>query len=218
VQRGERSFRVAELDLRHAELALYGQSPGAGDVRTFAELHDYLEGRGRELIWATNAGIFSPEHRPLGLHVERGVERQAIDRAHGDGNFYLLPNGVFSVTAGRASVVPTDRVVDGPRDLATQSGPLLLDAGVMHPAFREDSPNILLRSGVGVRDPHTVVFAISEGGVRFWELAALFRDDLGCRDALYLDGVISQWVDPDHPPSAAEGAFAGLFVVTVPAR
>ena len=167
-------------------------------------------------MWGTNAGIFSVDHRPLGLHVEAGVQLQPTNRSDGSGNFYLKPNGVLTVTDGVAAISPTDRYVEGTPDLATQSGPLLLDAGSVHPAFMPASPNILLRSGVGVRDPHSVVFVLSEGGVRFHELATLFRQGLGCPDALYLDGVISQWVDPDHPPGPTDGGFAGMFVVTVP--
>lgn len=214
VQHGARTFRVAEVDLRVAELHLYGQTPGQGAVRTFTDLADWLKTQDRTILWGTNAGIFSKALRPLGLHVERGVEQVPINGRDGSGNFYLKPNGVFRIDAGRASVEPTAESPPETPWLATQSGPLLVHDGQIHPAFMPRSPNILLRSGVGVRDPHTVVFAISEGGTRFVELATLFRDALGCGDALYLDGVISQWVDPENPPGPTDGGFAGMFVVT----
>jgi uncharacterized protein YigE (DUF2233 family) len=41
---------------------------------------------------------------------------------------------------------------------------------------------------VGIQDPHTVVFAISEGEVSFAAFARLFRDGLKCSNALFLDG------------------------------
>jgi uncharacterized protein YigE (DUF2233 family) len=42
-----------------------------------------------------------------------------------------------------------------------------------------------------------VVFAISAEAVNLYEFAVLFRDVLGCPDALYLDGVISSLHAPD---------------------
>ena len=44
------------------------------------------------------------------------------------------------------------------------------------------------RNGVGLRDAHTVVFAISEDEVSFGAFARLFRDTLKCPNALFLDG------------------------------
>ena len=58
---------------------------------------------------------------------------------------------------------------------ATQSGPLLVQAGEIHPAFRMDSPNRLLRSGVGAAEPWMVYLVIVLEGVRFHDLATLFR-------------------------------------------
>lgn len=80
--------------------------------------------------------------------------------------------------------------------LATQSGPLLLRAGRMHPAFREGSSNRLFRNGVGVPSPEIAIFAISEAPVNFHEFATFFRDVLRCPDALFLDGTISSLYAP----------------------
>ena len=74
--------------------------------------------------------------------------------------------------------------------LATQSGPLLVRRGVIHPAFRASSSSRLIRNGVGVTGNYAV-FVISEKPVTFYELASYFRDELNCPDALYLDGVVS---------------------------
>jgi uncharacterized protein YigE (DUF2233 family) len=48
-----------------------------------------------------------------------------------------------------------------------------------------------VRNGVGLRDDRTLVFAVSLNEVSFGSLARVFRDALGCRDALYFDGVVS---------------------------
>ena len=72
-----------------------------------------------------------------------------------------------------------------------QSGPLLVLDGKVHAAFQKSSESRLFRNGVSVRAPDRVVFAISEQPVTFHEFALLFRDELQCRDALFLDGTIS---------------------------
>jgi uncharacterized protein YigE (DUF2233 family) len=102
----------------------------------------------------------------------------------------------------------------GVRD-ATQSGPLLVRGGALHPRFNRSSENRALRSGVGVRG-RTVVLAISRDDVNLWTFAALFRDELKCPDALYLDGVISAlWAaDAGREADLEKGPFAGVITAT----
>jgi uncharacterized protein YigE (DUF2233 family) len=49
---------------------------------------------------------------------------------------------------------------------------------------------------VGVRDKTTIVFAISAEPVTFGAFARLFRDELACSNALFLDGSISSLYAP----------------------
>lgn len=196
------AFTVVSVDLDQASISLLG---GVEPVRSFAELRalgPYLA--------ATNAGIFAKNYRAVGLHVEAGETLVPLDLEEGAGNFYLKPNGVFWIDDAGAHVASSDHYrPTGTVRLATQSGPLLLDGGVRHPAFQDESKNRKLRSGVGVNGS-TVHLAISEGDVRFAELAALFTA-LGCEDALYLDGVIS--VLDQHKGDPPSGRFAGFLVV-----
>jgi uncharacterized protein YigE (DUF2233 family) len=74
---------------------------------------------------------------------------------------------------------------------ASQSGPMLVIDGEIHPKFSVDGTSYQRRNGVGAPDPHTLVFAISEGSVNFHSFARLFRDHLDCDNALFLDGSIS---------------------------
>jgi uncharacterized protein YigE (DUF2233 family) len=78
---------------------------------------------------------------------------------------------------------------------ATQSGPLLLIAGRLHPRFSADGPSLHIRNGVGVANPRTAWFAISDEPVSFGRFARFFRS-LGCRDALFFDGGVSSLWDP----------------------
>ncbi|HEX4459994.1 MAG TPA: phosphodiester glycosidase family protein, partial [Polyangia bacterium] len=150
---------------------------------------------------------------PVGLHIEDGHIRHPIERNPGTGNFYLLPNGVFLVGKAGAKVVETSRLDDvRDIDLATQSGPLLLANNVPHPRFVPTSHNALIRSGVGVRTPSDLCFAVTRGPITFWDFARLFRDELGCRDALYLDGTISRLYAPSLN-RYDDGQFMGILAV-----
>jgi uncharacterized protein YigE (DUF2233 family) len=81
-------------------------------------------------------------------------------------------------------------------DYATQSGPMLVIDGRIHPRISENGPSRKIRNGVGVRDRHKALFAISDEPVTFGEFARLFRDELGCENALFLDGTISSLFAP----------------------
>lgn len=76
--------------------------------------------------------------------------------------------------------------------------------------------NRALRSGVGVRDASHVVLVISRENVSLWTFAALFRDELKCDDALYLDGVISGlWAEgAGRDDDLEKGPFAGVIVAS----
>jgi uncharacterized protein YigE (DUF2233 family) len=77
--------------------------------------------------------------------------------------------------------------------LATQSGPILVHQGsitesaVMSP----QSTSLRIRNGVCAPAPDTAVFVISDSPVNFYGFAKFFLEQLGCREALYLDGSIS---------------------------
>jgi uncharacterized protein YigE (DUF2233 family) len=122
--------------------------------------------------------------------VEQARELVAANTKSGFGNFHMKPNGVFFVADGRAGVLETGAYLKQglQPDLATQSGPMLVINGRMHPRFDGNSTSLKVRNGVGARDAQTIVFAISEGEVTFAAFARLFRDGLGCRNALFLDG------------------------------
>jgi uncharacterized protein YigE (DUF2233 family) len=134
----------------------------------------------------------------------------------GRGNFYLKPNGVFAITGQEPAIVDarTYPELKVKPTIATQSGPVLVLKGSIHPAFREDSVNRHYRNGVGVTRDGKVVFAISQTLVTFYEFATLFRDVLGCDDALYLDGGLSAVYAPDQGQNFLSGDFVGMLAVT----
>lgn len=190
------------------------------------EVHLALEARHRpdevlaahpDLLAATNAGLYHSPDRPVGLFVVDGVERAPLESGDGVGNFFLKPNGVFWLDEAGPHVAPA-YAPSGAVRLATQSGPLLVSGGALHPAFRADSTNRRLRSAVGVDADGTVHLVLSDGEVTFWQLATLFRDVLGDCDALYLDGAISGLWGPDLPGGPDDVEYSGFLVVTPAAR
>lgn len=127
-----------------------------------------------------------------------GKEQAPLNLANGEGNFFLKPNGVFVVTESGARVIESSAYARLPEHalLATQSGPLLVLEGRLHPAFNANSTSRLFRNGVGVPSPDIALFVISEAPLNFHEFATLFRDKLGCPNALFLDGTISSLYAP----------------------
>lgn len=202
-------YHVVTVDLGGPHrLDLVGQGPTAG-IRTFADVAAWA---GDDLVAATNAGIFHAPEQPVGLFVSEHVTHHALETAPGAGNFYLEPNGVFALGPGGARVQATPAYRDRQDRLATQSGPALLLDRAVHPAFRPGSTNRRARSGIGVSGEHTVHIVLSDGPVRFHDFATLFRDELHCTDALYLDGVISGLL-ADGAPRPPDHAYAGFLVV-----
>lgn len=170
---------------------------GGRPLRSLAALERHLGPRAEQLRFAMNAGMYDRGGRPIGLYVEEGRERRAINLRNASGNFHLKPNGVFSVDEdGRVGVIVSERFRAGSTvRWATQSGPMLVIDGALHPSFSENGPSLHIRNGVGVADADTAWFAISDEPVSFGRFARLFRDRLGCRNALFLDGAVSSLWD-----------------------
>lgn len=157
----------------------------------------FLEGKGEKPLMLMNGGIFEPGRIPSGLLVQEGKQVLPVNRRDGEGNFFLKPNGIFLVSDKGARVIETSKWPPQGEQVsyAVQSGPLLLENGKVHRAFNKGSDSRLLRNGVGVTGDGTVVFALSDAKGERWPnlhgFADLFRS-LGCKDALFLDGDISQ--------------------------
>ena len=134
--------------------------------------------------------MFDPALKPVGLYVEQGRELVHVNTKSGYGNFHMKPNGVFYISVDRAAVAETRAFLkQRPQaELATQSGPMLVIDGRLHPRFDRRSTSLKARNGVGVRADGKVIFAISQGEVSFDAFARLFRDGLNCPNALFLDG------------------------------
>ena len=220
-------YRLVELDLAHDALELRWRDREGHAINSIEGLREWGARHGRTLEFATNAGIYDRALRPLGLHVEEGQTLRALNTTPGAaraGNFSLQPNGVFFVDrAGRAGVVTTERWHAHPVDarLASQSGPMLVIDGAINPAFDAGSTSLKWRSGVCAPEPGRVVFLVSDVPVSFHAFARAFRDGVGCRDALFLDGTLSRiWTPAEGyagAPPVMVKPYAGMFAVFAPA-
>jgi uncharacterized protein YigE (DUF2233 family) len=216
-------FRVVDIDLATDRLELHWKGDGGQALASIDGLRLWGDGHGRSLLFAANAGIYDRLQRPLGLHVEEGRTLRELNTTQASGrsgNFAMQPNGVFYVDRdGHAEVVTTQRWRERKPNarIATQSGPMLLVDGEINPNFDDHSDSRKWRSGVCASKPGLVEFAISEVPVTFHAFARLFRDELGCRDALYLDGTLSRIYTQDAgyagAPEFMLKPYVGMFAV-----
>lgn len=209
------SYTLCEVALGE-DLRLFHSGPD-GAYGSFTRLNAALEGEGKTLGFAMNAGMYHRDLAPVGLYVEAGQEQSAIVTSDGPGNFGLLPNGVFCFGGSFRVIESRSFKADRPAcRFATQSGPMLVLNGDLHPKLLPGSDSLYVRNGVGVSaDGTRAVFAISNDEVNFHSFARLFRDELGLSDALYFDGNISRLYAPDlsrHDAGFPMGPIVGTVV------
>ncbi|RFB93614.1 hypothetical protein B5K11_13955 [Rhizobium leguminosarum bv. trifolii] len=192
----EAKYVICTLEAGKADLRLFWKGADGAPYRTFSSLADAVRAEGKTLVLAVNAGMYRGDFSPMGLYVENARELKPANTAKAESsagqvpNFYKTPNGVFFLGETGAGILPTDEFLKrAPKvRFATQSGPMLVIAGKLNPIFIPGSTDRTRRSGVGVCGTGTVRLAVSEDGVNFHDFARLFRDNLKCPDALFLDG------------------------------
>jgi uncharacterized protein YigE (DUF2233 family) len=190
--------RFTVCDPGNGRIELVAAARGEPVVRQFADLETRLGPRAPQVAFAMNAGMYGEDGRPIGLAIVESREVRAINRRQGGGNFHLMPNGVFQVSRdGRAEVLTSAKWRPAPDiRLATQSGPMLVVDGKLHPAFDHDGSSRHIRNGVGIAPDGRARFVISDGPVSLGKFARFFRDALKCRNALFFDGAVSALWDP----------------------
>ena len=151
------------------------------------------------VAFAMNGGMYGDDLKAIGYYVEQGERLSELDRSEGEGNFYMKPNGVFFGSGAKWQVMGSNTffntVGDRPQ-FGTQSGPLLLIEGKLHPDIQENGPSRAIRNGVGVDAKGSAHFVISDEPINFGQLARYFRDEVKVAQALYLDGQVSSLWDP----------------------
>lgn len=193
-------YSICIVDMETETLRLFLNDDTGAPYGHFRILNNALRKNGEKLGFAMNAGMYHADRSPVGHHIENGVEILRVIPNAGPGNFGLLPNGILCLRKGRADVIETLRYIDEKPSCryASQSGPMLVIDGELHPKFLADGTSRYIRNGVGTTvDGGKAVFVISNNTVTFHEFGSLFRDHLNLPQALFFDGNISRLYAPE---------------------
>jgi uncharacterized protein YigE (DUF2233 family) len=205
------------VDLNKQHLGFYWKNEKGELYSNFNSLKEQLQRDGQKLTFAMNGGMYNKYSSPQGLFIEKGKILANIDTVKsGYGNFYMQPNGVFYITNDNEAVVCVTDGVGSQENIkyATQSGPMLLIDGMMHPRFIEGSSNLHIRNGVGILPDGKLLFAMSKEKINFYDLASYFKQN-GCKNALYLDGFVSRTYLPSKGWEQVDGNFGVIIGETI---
>jgi len=201
-------------DPKKQDIQLYWKDDKGTILQSIQNLKGYLGSKGKRLVFAMNGGMFMTNNAPLGLYIQEQRVVNGLNTASGEGNFYLKPNGVFYITnANKAVVCTSGDFVNNNIKYATQSGPMLVIDGGIHPAFKKGSANLNIRNGVGILPDNRIVFAMSKEEVNFYDFALFFKN-LGCKNALYLDGFVSRMYLPEKDQLQTDGNFGVIIGIS----
>ena len=193
------TYIVCSFDVQSDSVRLFHSDADGIPFLQFDTLARELSETGETLIFAMNGGMYHEDRSPVGFYRDQYGDQAKVNINDGPGNFHLKPNGVFWVDEETAGISESEAFtrLDLSPAYATQSGPMMVIDGALHPEINPDGTSRRRRNGVGVdEDGRTVRFAISDGAVSFYDFATLFRDRLGLENALYLDGQVSRIYAP----------------------
>ncbi|HMC87555.1 MAG TPA: phosphodiester glycosidase family protein [Chitinophagaceae bacterium] len=203
------------VDTKNQNVELFWKDDKNEFFRSIQNLKYWLIKNKRKLLFATNGGMYKADNTPQGLYIENQKILFPADTSTGAGNFYLKPNGVFYITTDNAPFICNTTQFSGNIKIkyATQSGPMLVIDGQIHPAFKARSSNLNIRNGVGILPDNKIIFAMSKKEMNFFDFANYFKS-LGCKNALYLDGLVSRTYLPAKQWIQTDGNFGVIIGVT----
>lgn len=206
-------YYIADSKLQDIEF--YWKDSSGNIIRSIQNLKAMVSRDDKDLICAMNGGMFRSDNSPQGLYINQFETLTPLDTLSAEGNFYLKPNGVFYITADNiAAICKTEDFVDYSRvKFATQSGPMLVVDGEIHPDFKEGSSNLHIRNGVGILSDGRILFAMSKSVVNLYDFALYFQS-YGCENALYLDGYVSRSYIPEKKWMQTDGDFGVIIGIT----
>lgn len=187
-----------------------------GHIGSIENLRTFVETKKQKLIFAMNGGMYMEDRSPLGLFIQDyKLVKKLNTTKGGNDNFHMMPNGVFYLTNKNEAVVcqTSEFKLDKNIKYATQSGPMLLINGKIHPAFKQGSENLNIRNGVGILPNGRVLFAMSKNVTNFYEFAKHFKNK-GCENALYLDGFVCRTYLPEQNWEQLDGNFGVIIGIT----
>jgi len=214
-QKDEDVYLTYTVDPKKQQIALFWKDDKGNILKSLGNVKTYVESKNKTLLFAMNAGMYTTDNAALGLFIQDGKTIKAINKRSAGGNFYMKPNGVLYIDKdNKATICKTEDFVNsGNIKYATQSGPMLVIDGNIHPSFTKGSLNVNIRNGVGILPNNQLVFVMSKGFVNFYDFAAYFKK-LGCKHALFLDGAICKTYLPEKNWVQTGGDFGVIVGVT----
>ena len=211
----DEGFISYTVDPQKQDMKFYWKDDKQQNFKNILNLKIWLEKNNKKLVFAMNAGMYKEDNSPLGLFIEDKKLMCPLNTKSGNGNFYLKPNGVFYITSDNTPVICDTKDFNNNEKIkyATQSGPMLVIGGKIHPEFKEGSKNVNIRNGVGILPDNRVVFAMSKSEINFYDFATFFKH-LGCKNALYLDGFVSRTYLPEQNWIQTDGNFGVIIGIT----
>lgn len=212
---GDKRFVSNIADPKKQDLKFYWKNEKQENFKSIGNLKNYLESKNKQLLFAMNGGMYQKDGSPQGLYIENFKTLTNLDNGNGDGNFYLKPNGVFFITKNNEAVISITENFKFSENIkyATQSGQMLVSNGKIHTEFKEGSVNLNIRNGVGILPDNTILFAMSKEPINFYDFAVFFKSK-GCKNALYLDGLVSRTYFPEENWVQKDGNFGVIIGVT----
>lgn len=203
-------------------VSLHWKDSNGSVYKSFSKLEKALSAENKEVLFIMNAGIYSDNDKPAGVHIENGVELNPLNLNKGKGNFHLQPNGVFYIDTNNTANVVTSRAFAKLNrqkiKLATQSGPMLIIDGKINPIFKKNIKSNHHRNGVCITSSGELWFWITDlnqgGPVNFYQFASA-GIALGCQQALYLDGSISKIYLKNKKSLFHFPEYVGLIAITI---
>jgi len=204
------------VNLKQQHLEFYWKNDSGQIYGSIKQLREELNQTHKKLIFAMNGGMYTKSQKPLGLYIENGQTKTKLNQVkNAYGNFYLQPNGIFYLTNNKMAhiITTSDYRKRSNIEYATQSGPMLIIDGNIHPKLKKGSSNLHIRNGVGILPNGNVLFAMSKSKINFYDFASFFKNK-GCQNALYLDGFVCKTYLPKKQWSQLGGNFGVIIAET----
>jgi uncharacterized protein YigE (DUF2233 family) len=210
------TFLTYIVDPKVQSLKMYWKGDNKLAFGSIQYLKSYIESKNQTLVFAMNGGMYMSDCRPLGLFIQDCKTLVPINnKSAANANFYAKPNGIFYIdTSNVAGICKTeDFIADKNIKYATQSGPMLLIDGEMHPICKPRSMSTTIRNGVGILPDNRIIFVMTVRDINFYDFANYFKK-AGCKNALFLDGGISRMYLPEKNWTDLDGNFGVIIGVT----